>query len=148
MKKEVIIAILVGFGIGLLITLGIHATRRKSNPAINPATQISPTPTIEIEHSIVVTSPLENTVQTDKNVLIKGQTSADSTIVLESENTSQIQLADKSGFFEAEFPIIMGPNKITITSYSTTGTSATYMLEITREPDTDTTSEEANNDES
>ncbi len=150
MKKEVIIAILIGFGIGLLITLGIHATRKQENTSLNPASQVVPTPAPDTEHHITLVSPLENSVQTSETVLVKGQTTPDSTMVLETEKTHQIKIADVSGFFEAEFPLITGPNQISITSYSPNGTIANQTLETTYVPEDDSSAlnEETSDDES
>lgn len=144
MKKEVIIAIIIGFGIGLAITIGIHATRKQEKTAINPASQVSPSPAPETEHHITLVSPLENSVQASETVLVKGQTTPDSTVVLETEKTHQIKIADGSGFFEAEYPLTTGPNQINITSYSPSGSVATTTLETTYapEPDSSTTTEE------
>lgn len=150
MKKEVIIAILIGFGIGLLITLGIHATRKKETTVFNPASQVVPTPAVDTEHHITVLTPLENSVQSAENLLIKGQTTPDSMVVLETEKAHQIKVSDESGFFETEYPLAPGPNQINITSYSPNGSSATYMLETTYAPETDSSAqnEEDTSDES
>ncbi len=150
MKKEVIIAILIGFGIGLLITFGIHATRKQDAVPLNPASQASPSPAPDSQHHITILSPLENSVQTSDTLLIKGQTTPDSTVVLETEKSHQVKIADASGSFETEYPLVTGPNQVTITSYSSSGTTATYVLETTYAPETDTSAliEETTDDES
>jgi hypothetical protein len=150
MKKEVIIAILIGFGIGLLITLGIHTTRSKDSNSLNPSAQLSPTPALDMEHHITIISPLENAVQSTQSLLVKGQTSPGSSVVLETEKNHQIKIADASGFFEAEYTLIAGPNLINLTSYHPSGTSATHALETTYAPETEssTQDEEESNDES
>ena len=139
MKKEVIIAILIGFGIGLLITLGIHTTRSKDNETLNPSASISPTPALDAQHHISIVSPLENAVQSSEDLLIKGQTTPDSMVILETEKSHQIKIADESGFFEADYTLVAGPNLINITSYHPSGTTATFALETTYAPETDST---------
>ncbi len=149
MKKEVIIAILIGFGIGLLITVGIHATRKKDTGVLNPVADITPTIAPNNEHHVEIISPLENSLQSSPNLLIKGQTTPDSSIILQTEQTYQIKIADSSGAFEADFPLSFGPNQITLTSYDPTGASATFVLETTYLPlDEEEASEEEASDES
>jgi hypothetical protein len=150
MKKEVIIAILIGFGIGLLITLGIHTTRNKDSETLNPSANISPTPATDSQHHITIISPLENSVQSSDSLLIKGQTTPDSTVVIETEKNHQIVLADESGSFEAEYALVTGPNVINITSYDPGGTTAVFVLETTHAPETDSSAgtEQESDDES
>lgn len=137
-SKEIILAIIVGFGVGLVITYGIYT----ANQAIkNKQSSVSPIPTQTVNNSSTIpstTSTIEN--QTDPNQIkltlsqpdintvtdlntatIAGNTSPLANILVYNELTSQILIADQEGQFTTETELQKGINYITITAINDRG---------------------------
>ena len=118
MKKEVIIAILLGLALGLIITFGIwtanQAIKEKKTRQTTQVVQTTPSPPVKIE--LTINSPQNNLVVDKNKVQINGQCQPQSVLVLSSEENDVFTLSDESGFFSTSFPLVKGSNEITITS--------------------------------
>lgn len=122
MKKEVFLAILIGFGIGLLLTFVIYQTNKtlrtpepfKSPKAEEPSATITPATS---SHSLSLTSPLDQSISKEAKVMVSGVTSPFSWITILSEKKEELIQADKTGNFEAEISLISGENEIEVQSF-------------------------------
>lgn len=118
MRKEVIIAILLGLSLGLVVTFGIwtanQAVKEKKTEQTVQVVQTSPSPSPRAE--LVISSP-ENNIVVDKNKIeIAGRTASESVIAIFSEEYEAFTQADEEGFFSTTLPLAKGSNKITVTS--------------------------------
>lgn len=141
MKKDIIIAILVGFVIG-----GIFAVTLLSLPALlksiqsRSSTQAAPSITpqvtkIESGETLTIESPINNSISAEKTLEIKGASKPSDTLVIDTETDSKAIEIDSSGKFSAKIELVEGGNTIVITSYNNQGqsTSKTYTLFYTAE---------------
>jgi len=116
MKKEVIIAILVGLSMGMIITFGVYrvknsitetpATNLEEEPSDNNATTA---PTILALHN-----PEDGTVQTEKELTVTGTTIPNSFIVLFVNNNDFISDTDESGNFSFKIELEDGVNVLRV----------------------------------
>lgn len=127
MKKEVIVAIIVGFSIGLVITFGAYRAQRAYNNAPNITYQeqeipqntivedIEQTPDLD---SLVVSSPANESISKVKDITIMGQSSPSSYITAVSSTGESFSQADDTGSFSIDFELDQQVNIITLTSVS------------------------------
>lgn len=127
MKKEVIIAIAVGFGLGLIITFGIWTAQKSLKkikaptllPTPSPVSQVaspSPTPPVVANSSLVVTSPEDESLVNTDTINITGKASPKSVISVTFEDGQMLAEADSVGNFTVGVDLIGGYNTIVVTA--------------------------------
>lgn len=134
MKKEIIVAIVVGFALGLIITFGIWTANKaiKARPEVafeeeivTPTPEPTPTPT---GFTLKILSPEDNALVDTSEVELKGSAVANAVIVIAEEDGEKIIEADENGSFATEISLIKGINEITITAFSPEGEEASKTL--------------------
>lgn len=143
MKKEVFLAIAIGFALGLVITFGIW-TANKSLATMNKG--VAPTPTVTVadpkvtpkatpaataQTGLAIDVPADEAFTNSNTTAITGRASANATIVIAYEGDEQIVLADGSGNFTANIALIAGYNQITVTAFDAAGKSVSQTLIVT-----------------
>lgn len=140
MRKEVVIAILLGFSIGLLIVFGIITARS----ALQKQSQTSPITTTstatsqpgnaddsqKLTHQLTIHDPVDNQVVSSDRVTIRGLTSAKSTVVIVAEEAEFITIADEMGNFSQEISLVSGANEIDISAFSPAEEKVDTLLTI------------------
>ena len=127
MRKEVIVAIVIGFTIGLVITIGIITARNalKGQPKTTATGQTTSVPTPgPAKHAVTITSVGENHVTTSDQFNLRGKTTPAAMVVIIAEEEELMVVADSSGNFERVVPLIGGANLIEVVSFSPTGERA------------------------
>jgi hypothetical protein len=136
MKKEIIIAIVVGFALGLVITFGIWTANKaiKARPEVAfeeetavPTPEPTPTPT---GFTLKILSPEDNTLVDTSEAELKGSAVTNAVIVIAEEKGEKIIEADENGSFATEISLIKGINEITVTAFSLEGEEASETLSI------------------
>ncbi len=125
MKKEVVLAIVIGFGVGLIATYGVY----NAHQALKEASQIqTPQASSEEENQALtegqilsLASPLDQSLTNESKIAVSGTTSPSSWVVILAEKGEKIIQADKKGNFETEVNLISGENEIEIQAISETG---------------------------
>ena len=134
MKKEVLIAIIIGFGIGLVATLGIHFARRGTNANIQTLAETPiPNPVAEMaasNHAIALTSPAQNSIISTDSTPVTGRTSANAVVTIVSPEEEQVVLADESGNFTTSILLQAGTNTIKAISYNSQGEEAIALIDL------------------
>ena len=137
MKKEVVIAIIVGCALGLIITFGIWSANRQMDQSLDdeatptPTTALaSPTPEAEEGFSLTIDSPPDNFLSDEEEISITGQTEPEAIIVLVSSGGEIILKADEEGRFETEVELEGGINEIVISAFSLEGEEAEKTLSL------------------
>ena len=129
MKKEVLIAIIIGFIFGLVITVGIYTARKSLNARdqmTNPQS-LDQSPTgynSNSTHSINITSPPVYTISDTTEVTITGITTPNSMVAAISTESHHITSADNQGNFSSKVTLDAGENIVKISSYDISGNSA------------------------
>jgi len=138
MKSEVIIAIIIGFAIGLVITFGIYqAQKLYLNPSKDKATEeanlIKPTPETNPKDTqfIEIDSPANFSLSTVDTITVTGQTSPEAFVTIVSETLDVIGQADDDGNFEIEIELESGANLLTLTSVNENGNQISKDLTVT-----------------
>lgn len=123
MKKEVVIAILAGFILGLVITFGIYRAQKSLNQntttqeAASNLPEVAPTP----EHQLTITQPINNVVTDKEAITVSGITSPYALISITSEENQTATQADEVGNFSTTLELFAGANTIVISAYTENG---------------------------
>jgi len=135
MKKEVLLAIGIGFAIGLLITFGVYLAQRsfqessviQSPVAEKPATEITPT---EIIPSLSIVSPLDQSISKDGKISLIGVAAPDSQVVILTEKGEKLIQADNKGNFATDISLISGENEIEVDSFTDQGDKVSKTITV------------------
>lgn len=138
MKKEVLLAIAVGFGLGLVITFGIWTANKSlkqakvtPSPAATVGTSV-PTPTPASTSQLTVTSPEDESISNVATITVSGTTSPKAVVSIVFEEDEIIVEADDKGAFSSKVDLIGGYNTIIVTSTDPiTGTETTETRIVT-----------------
>ena len=118
MRKEAIIAILLGVGLGLVFTFGVYtanqAVKDKKTEQTVQVVETSPSPSPQA--GFTIDSPENNIVVDKDEIEISGETQPEAVIVAYSEEKEIFSQADEDGKFSFDFPLVSGSNTIVITS--------------------------------
>lgn len=134
-KKEVLIAIIIGFGLGLIITFGIWTANKslKNSAAEAPPVEQTETPTPEPKLEkvpLVILSPEENLLTNEESLTVNGSAGAKAIIVLIYPEGEKIIEADERGSFSTKIGLTAGVNEIKIKAYDQEGNEAEKTLKI------------------
>lgn len=134
MRKEVIIAIILGFALGLVITFGIwkanKALRREAPEEIPVVEEVVPEPTPTPAFTLEIISPEDEGISAEDKITITGKTGPGSVVAVAYEKGEEIVEADSAGNFEVEVDLVSGINEIEITAFSLEGDEASASLNI------------------
>lgn len=140
MKKEIILAVLLGLVLGLVITYGIYRARTSLQESATP----SPSPTASDENgaevstdtNLVLSSPEDESVQDVREITISGTTDPDAFVVAVIGTNEVITQADETGSFSIQNSLFDGPNVILIFSINEDGmvTSTERTVTFTTDP--------------
>lgn len=145
MKKEVLLAISIGFALGLVITFGIWtankslASIKKNTPKPTPtemaqntpSANVSPTPAATASSALTITSPDDEAFSAKNTTTVSGKTTPGSTVVILYEGNDDVVLADTNGNFTDDIDLITGFNTITVSAFDKNGTESTQTLTVT-----------------
>jgi len=136
MKKEVLLAIIIGFALGLVITFGIW-TANKALKQTAPQEEASvqtdspePIPTSPPALSLTINEPEDNSISEEDEIEISGETAPGSTVALLYESDEIIIEADEKGLFTATIPLEGGSNEIEIISFDQEGNEVSQTLTV------------------
>jgi len=121
MRKEVILAVIIGIILGGVILYGINLANSTSKPDTEDQntendTQVNPTSPSNLQDQISITSPQKNAVVTEEKITLKGSTKPNLNIAIISENDDLLVISDENGGFSSEINLISGENLITVTA--------------------------------
>jgi len=138
MKKEILIAIIIGFVLGLVITFGIwtankslkEGTSTKSSQITENETNITPPLQAEEKLPLTIISPENNTLANQEKLEIVGKTSPRAVVAIVYEEGEKIIEADEKGDFKQEVPLVGGGNEITISAFDNEGNEVSKTLNL------------------
>lgn len=149
MRKEILLAIIVGVIFGLGATFGIYSLRqtlfRNTTPDAISASKLgvesSPTPTPNSRLSI--TNPTQDLFTEEKTVQVVGRALPESLVTILASANEFIATADKDGDFSIEVALTEGGNKLTVVATAPDGSQDTSVLNVVYSALTPTASAEA-----
>lgn len=143
MRKEVILAVIIGVLLGGVILYGINLANNSSktdsvNSDFDENSQTSPSPTKNQENQIIFISPLNNSVVTEAQVTLKGTAKPNSNLAIVTENDDILTTTNGTGNFSSNINLILGENLITVTvvdENQATSSASIYVIRTTTLPE-------------
>lgn len=138
-RREVMLAIVIGFSIGLLLSAGLILGRKTIRQRITPppepvileSEQPSPTEVPPIAATkLTITSPEDETIVNENKVALEGSTEPEAIISIIYEEGEILDQADENGDFSFDIPLIGGANEITISAYGPEGQQASQTITV------------------
>lgn len=135
MKKDVIIASLVGFALGsisALLVVNLPSLLKRSSQSQVTTANITPTiaslsKTIPL---LTIESPIDESIFPSKNIEISGKTTPGTILVLDADLENNVQVASNSGSFSFPTTLKEGANVIVVTAYNENGEGETKTLTV------------------
>jgi hypothetical protein len=123
MKKEIIIAILLGLSLGLFITYGLYRSRNASdsNQSNNIENNLAASPGLETLSTLVLHSPEDESIVAEPDITIAGDTEPSNFVVILVNENETITTADDSGAFSISAKLEAGSNVIVVYSIDEDG---------------------------
>lgn len=117
MRKETIIAIISGVGIGVLIAFGIWRANsaynsKKVSPQNSPESEIQTETSPTESRQLTIAQPEDNDVITSSPVKLTGITNPNIVLVISAEKKDYILSSGADGSFEQEIELVGGLNEI------------------------------------
>lgn len=127
MRKEIVLAVVLGLALGLFITYGVYTAR---NSLTQPKVQPSPTPsaansTDQTVGTLVVHNPADEHIQKETETLVSGNTIPNSIVVVIVQDQEYITTADSAGAFTVRAPLKGGANLIIVHAFDENGKETT-----------------------
>lgn len=134
MEKEVFIAILVGFLIGLVVTFGVWQANKAIKSSI---TSISPSPSPSVffpeeqqKPVLSILDPPNEFLSKESKITLRGSYKPESQIAIIYEKGEKIIQTNHDGFFETQIDLVLGENLIEIYGFTNQGDEAKQILTI------------------
>ena len=122
MKKEVLIAIVCGVGLGLIVAFVM--VRQIHEMEIDKGAQIKTnsgklqlSTTSQNAHNLEISEPSTDAVVDQSSITIKGKAQSKSFLVFQSTAKDSVMKLGNKSDFSIKLPIIVGENVISITMY-------------------------------
>ena len=140
MNKDAILATMIGFVVGLVITAILLAGPKLASflPHISwklpTFSQSKPTPSKagtakQKAFTVTIESPLDQSIQSDSTILVSGSTTSGATVLIDGNTDDAISQVKSDGKFAGKVSLVEGENIITVTSYLK-GKSATQSVMV------------------
>lgn len=128
MKKEVVLAVILGIIFGLVITFGIYTANkalrnRQQNTTEN--TQDQPSSSASATQVTQIIAPEDGEIVSANTVRLTGTTFPNADVVIFVEDVDYVTTSDTTGNFSAELTLTGGSNVITTTVTSKDGKQET-----------------------
>ncbi len=131
MKKEIFFAVLLGLAVGLIITYGVYRAQTGSIRQQAQTFLESPPPTSSPEvSSLVLHSPLDESIVDTAEVAVAGTTQPSSFVVIFTNDKETITTADTTGAFSSKSTLETGSNVITVYSLNEDGQVVTKEIVV------------------
>lgn len=122
MKKETVIAIMLGIGLGVVVAVTVVLKNRQAQiqqaKPITTSLNVTPSPLIKNLNIEVleITEPQNGNVVNANSIMIKGKVAKGSLVVIQSA-IKNLVVKDAPEKLEVKFPLALGENIINIVAY-------------------------------
>lgn len=135
MRKEILLAIILGIAAGLGLTLVLYTVRQRfggnrTPSAIEESRQKSASPSPTSASSLSIQQPTNNLLTSEATVRIVGRALPQSYIIILTPNNEFFTTADQDGDFAQEVELQTGANLITVNSTTPEGQQETVSLSV------------------
>lgn len=119
MRKEVVIAIILGLALGFIITFGIYRTQvaLRSTPSSEEQAEALRTPDSilnpVVQQELAIHNPEDGLITDAQSVVVTGESEPNVVVVLLVNDTEYVTTTDEGGNFSFDVPLREGSNVLT-----------------------------------
>ena len=121
MRKELIVASIIGIGFGLVIAFGVYRINSSLKPNGNKTLSTPNPKTVISEFKITLDKPQNNDVLTEDSIAVTGITKPLTWISVSGEDEDYVVQSDDKGLFSQDVNLIPGVNQIKLTAFDALG---------------------------
>ncbi len=126
MRKEVLLAIIIGVGLGLVLTFGIwtanRALREKGGGGgASPTPDLAVTPTPIQQFNLAILSPEEFDLFDKETILVSGTAAPFANLVILGSGQELATIASETGKWEISVKLVPGENEIKVVVFDANG---------------------------
>lgn len=130
MRKEVLIAIVLGLILGGLLVYGIYVAGKSTNSQFIEQPN-SPTPVVsEVSNILTINSPQDGDLFDTSTATVSGQTAPGNAVIIVTETEQLIPELTSTGNFAVTIDLIRGGNLIEISAITPTGLRQDIILNL------------------
>lgn len=133
MRREVVIAIILGVGLGVLVAFGVwraNLALNSKNPLSSPQAQVLQNQDSQNSSNLIVLQPEVDSVTSTASVIVKGSATPKAIVAISTNTDNEIVQAGLDGSFEKEVSLSGGPNEIIVKSYDEQGNESQQKLTV------------------
>ena len=134
MRKEVILAIIIGIILGAVVLYGLKIANQTVENQNTETTQLtptmSPTPLPTPTETLTIDTPSNHSVSFTPTINLKGKTKPLTPIAITVETIDDIIQSDDQGNFSTEVTLIGGENLITLSIPTQDGTTSSKSITV------------------
>jgi len=140
MKRDIVIAMLIGFVGGVIVAVGIINgpalfKRNSTNLSLDKTNPVPVTVGAQNSVNFSIDSPPDNSIQAEKSTTVKGKAEAKTTMVVDTDSDSFISDVSGDGTFGQTVALSEGANRIQVTNYNAKGDSETKTITVFYTPE-------------
>lgn len=134
MRKEVVLAIIIGIILGGIVLYGIKIANQSATQGPTSGTEASntnnPTPTPTPVNTISIISPTDHAVLFSPTVTLKGKTQPNISVAITTDSGDTIINSDDQGNFSTDATLIGGENNISAVAVFPDESTASASISI------------------
>lgn len=135
MRKEILLAIIVGIAAGLGITYGLYTVRERLDSSetaetIEESRLVVASPTPSPLSSLTLQQPEQDLLTNEETVQVIGRTIPNSHVIILAQEAELITTADQDGDFAQTVPLEPGGNRLTITTITPDGAQESTVRNV------------------
>ena len=145
MNKDALLATMIGFVVGLVITAILLAGPKLASflphiswklPTFSQSKSVPPATTAAKQKafSVTIESPLDQSIQSDSTILVSGSTSGGATVLIDGNTDDAISQVKSDGKYAGKITLVEGENSISVTSFLK-GKTATQTVTVFYTPE-------------
>lgn len=116
MRKEVLIAVIIGLVLGGIITFGIYTANQSNNrQEQEPQTNVTPSPS-PIENLFQLSSPQDGDILSTPTATLSGSLKSDTYLVISTDQSDYFVKPNSDNSFSQSITLTQGANPIKLTA--------------------------------
>lgn len=116
MRKEVLIAVIIGLVLGGIITFGIYTANQSNNRQDQePQTNVTPSPS-PIENLFQLSSPQDGDILSTSTATLSGSLKSDTYLVISTDQSDYFVKPNSDNSFSQSITLTQGANPIKLTA--------------------------------
>lgn len=130
MRKEVLIAVILGLILGSILVYGIYRASNVNIPVPESSNQVTPSPTGEVNNLLTIANPQDGDIFSSQVATVSGQTDPQNALIIVTESEQLLPQISATGSFSQTISLIKGGNLIQVSAITSDGRRQDIFLNL------------------